>query len=239
MGPKRLVLFVEGQGDRSAVPVLIKRLLTERNAWDCVTPDAAPFETGGVQNITGRKAGNWTRWLRAALKRPRAAAVLLILDGDRESVHNEATNRNEPFCAADVAKRLAAQAREAGAGNVFSVACVFARQEFESWLLAGIDSLRGQPLPDGRPGVASTAPDVEGDTDGSPRDAKGWLSRHLPNGYKETVDQELLTAMVSLESIRKRSPRSFRRLEHAMDELCEALRTGQHIASPVSESPAP
>ena len=32
----RMVLFVEGPGDFAAVPILVKRLLAERNAFDSV-----------------------------------------------------------------------------------------------------------------------------------------------------------------------------------------------------------
>jgi hypothetical protein len=39
---KRLVLFVEGPGDKVAVPVLAKRLLTQYNAWDVVVLDDKP-----------------------------------------------------------------------------------------------------------------------------------------------------------------------------------------------------
>ena len=63
------------------------------------------------------------------------------------------------FCAANVARRLAKEATRARGGELFSVATVFACQEYESWLIAGVESLAGRPLKDGRPGVKSgTAP---------------------------------------------------------------------------------
>jgi hypothetical protein len=45
---KRLVLFVEGEGDERAVPVLIKRFLTDQNAWPEVILDEQPFRIGEV-----------------------------------------------------------------------------------------------------------------------------------------------------------------------------------------------
>ncbi len=52
------------------------------------------------------------------------------------------------------------------------------------------------------------------------RDAKGWLSRHMPQGfgYKETVHQEQLSSQVVLETLRQRSP-SFRHLNRCIDRL--------------------
>ena len=70
-------------------------------------------------------------------------------------------------------------------------------------------------------------------TDEAPRDAKRWLSDRMVNAYKETQDQALLTGMLDLATIRARQPRSFRRLENALDLLIEALRQGLPIISPI------
>jgi hypothetical protein len=238
MDRKALMLFVEGEGDEHAVPVLVKKLLSERDAWEHVSLDEHVFRVHGVENLTGRKAANWVRFLQAAVKRRRVGGILLVLDGDRAKVVNATTGDQEPFCAADVARRLATEARSAGGGSVFSVACVFARQEYESWLLAGIDSLRGKPLSDGRPGVRADVVFAAENADEVPRGAKGALSRLMINGYKPTTDQAELTRLVSLESIRQANSRSFKRLEHAVVELCEAMRSGKQIVSP-APSPEP
>ncbi len=236
MDRRALVLFVEGEGDEHAVPLLVKKLLTERNAWEHVSLDEQVFRVHGIENLTGRKAGNWVRFLQAAVKRRRVGGILLVLDGDRAKVVNATTGDQEPFCAADVARRLAAEARSAGGGSTFSVACVFARQEYESWLLAGIESLRGKALSDGRPGVRADAEFAPRNTDEAPRGAKGELSRLMTNGYKATTDQVELTKLLSLESVRLAKSRSFKRLEDAVFQLCEAMRTGKQIVSP---APAP
>jgi hypothetical protein len=117
-GPKRLVLFVEGDGDVASAPVLLRHLLTECEAWDCLFLDTAPFQIGAVYNLLGRNEGNWVRWLRAAAKRKNFGGVLLFLDGD------VAVRRKEPFCAASVGWELSRIARREGAGSVFSVATV-------------------------------------------------------------------------------------------------------------------
>ncbi|MDX2139335.1 MAG: hypothetical protein SF123_14720 [Chloroflexota bacterium] len=54
--------------------------------------------------------------------------------------------------------------------------------------------------------------------------AKGWLSRQMPVGrtYKETQDQEKMTALIDLTATTKAS-RSFRRLCHAVEQLLIAV----------------
>ena len=232
MGRKKIVLFVEGKGDPDAVRALVDKLLSERNAWEYLAIDKNVFRVGGLHNLTGSRADNWTAKLLAARKRRDIGAILLVLDGDQKHVLRERGPGREPFCAAVVARRLANKAREAGGGSVFSVACVFAMREFESWLIAGVESIRGKRLPDGRLGVREDAEPPEHDTDDHPRDAKGWLSKNMANGYKPSTDQAGLAHMVGLESIRQKTPRSFQRLEHAVEELCSAIRCEQHLVSP-------
>ena len=150
---------------------------------------------------------------------------MLILDGDIETVGGKA------FCAAEVAKSLAGEAMHVGAGQTFSVAVVFATQEYETWLIAGIASLAGQRLPDGRV-ISSDAKPPEGDLEASPRDAKGWLRAVVEGGYKPTRDQAELTRLVDLGVVRGRNLRSFRRLECAVSSLLVAIRGSRPIVSP-------
>ncbi len=222
--PRRLVLCVEGDGDVAAAPILVKKLLTELQGWDCLFLDPAPIRIGGVTNLFGKKAANWCQKLLVAAKRGNLGGVLLLQDGDTAPLPGQ------PFCAKEVGASLTERARTTGAGTQFSVSCVFALQEYESWLIAGVESLAGKPLPDGRTGACAPA----GDLESAPRNAKGWLSQQMENGYKETTHQEPLTDMVDLTVVRQRNLRSFRRLESALRELIEAIRSGQHIVSPAA-----
>ncbi len=230
-GPKRLVLFVEGDGDEASAPVLLKHLLTECAAWDCLFLDPDLFRVGAVYNLLGRDGENWVRWLQAAGKRKNFGGVLLFLDGDVRA------RPAEPFCAATVARELSRIARRAGAGKVFSVATVFALREYESWLIAGVETLAGKRLPGDRPGVRAGTPAEPGDLEVAPRDAKGWLSKHMESGYKATTDQGPLTSLLvdDLGPLRRRGLRSLRRLENAVNLLTEALRSGNHIVTPPPE----
>jgi hypothetical protein len=132
---------------------------------------------------------------------------------------------------AGLLRSLASAAMQVGAGKEFSVAVVFARQEYETWLIAGVSSLAGRGLRDGRL-IRSNAKAPEGDLETSPRDAKGWLDNIIEGGYKPTRDQAALTRLVDLEVIRARKLRSFRRLESAVSSLLEAIRHDRPIVSP-------
>ena len=66
---KRLVLFVEGEGEAEAVPRLVKRLLTEQNAWDAVSLDDNTFRVGEINKLVKDNYREWKRKLAASLKR--------------------------------------------------------------------------------------------------------------------------------------------------------------------------
>nr|VFJ96136.1 MAG: protein of unknown function (DUF4276) [Candidatus Kentron sp. H]VFJ96850.1 MAG: protein of unknown function (DUF4276) [Candidatus Kentron sp. H]VFK02619.1 MAG: protein of unknown function (DUF4276) [Candidatus Kentron sp. H] len=182
---KRLALFVEGKGDAAAVSIIVKRLLTEQNAWDCLFPDSRPFVVGEVGRLLKDDCRQWRRWLGAAAKHGDLGAVLLVLDGDIEKLQGKA------FCAASLARALATESERAGGGRLFSVAAVFACREFESWLIAGVESLAGKNLEDGRPGIEAGTRAPEGDLESAPRDAKGWLRQMMERGtgYSPARDQ--------------------------------------------------
>jgi hypothetical protein len=222
---RRLILFVEGEGEADAVPTLVKRLVSEKGEWHDVFLDDATFRVGSVDKLVKAGFHDWRRFLAACLKRSNVGGVLLILDGDIETVGGKA------FCAAEVARSLAGEATHVGAGRTFSVAVVFATQEYETWPIAGVASLAGQRLPDGRL-IKSDAKPPEGDLEASPRDAKGWLHAVVEGGYKPTRDQAELTRLVDLGVVRGRNLRSFRRLECAVSSLLEAIRGNKPIVSP-------
>ena len=230
---KRLVLFVEGEGDATAVPVLVSRLITERNGWDSVTLDQEPFRVQNLQKLAKDDCRNWTRWLQAASLRGNLGGVLLILDGDIEKF------AGEPFCPFRVAQHLVRKAQSVRAGEAFSVAVVFACQEYESWLIAGVESLAGRLFPDGRSGILAGTVPPQGDLEQAPRDAKGWLGKFMASGYSEAKDQESLTRLIDLDVIRKRQLRSFRRMDSAVTQLLDAVRTGQHVSTPIPEGSVP
>jgi hypothetical protein len=228
--PRRIVLLVEGDGDAAAAPLLLKRLLGDLNALHIVVPDEHAIKIGDYPGVAKNDFVVLRDKLRVAAKRKHMAGCLVLLDGDCDFCRGR-----QRFCARHAAIDLATAARNAGGGTLFSVAAVFACQEFESWLIAGIESLVDQPLSDGRvliykydPRRVAFPPDLEV----APRDAKRWLSQLAKTGYKPTRDQDELTRIVNLDAIRARGLRGFRRFEAAVTQLAAAIQSGQPCLTP-------
>ena len=221
MTPAKIVPIVEGPGEMDAVPNLLQRLLHSRQRYDVfVTP---PKNAHGLGNLTGAGEGDKAgleRFLRYAATEPGVVGILVLADADTD-------------CTLKVANSLVGRARELGL-NV-PVAVVAAKIKYESWLLASIETIRGQQLTDAagctRPGIAPDAPPVENVEDGP--EPKGWLTQYMPSGYayKETSDQLPLTRLMSFDAVRPRS-RSFRALEEALDFLLAHLAQGPGLVSP-------
>lgn len=229
MSTKRLVLLVEGEGDAKAVPVLVKRLLTERAAWDAVHLDPEPIQIGEFAKMVKSNFDPLSRHLRWARQRGDLGACLVLLDGDTKRKYLPGESA---FCAASAARRLVEVAEREGAGQVFSFAVVFACQEYESWLVAGARSFAGRSLDAGRIRFPESFDLPTSDLELAPRDAKEWFTKILGRRYKPATDQKVLTENVELERIRQRGMRSFRRLESAVDQLIAAIRGGSPIATP-------
>ncbi len=217
---KRIVLFVEGEGDVLAMPALLGRWLVEQSTEHQLAAfiDSKPFRVKGSYNLTGQAAEKWTNFIRAACKRANFGGILLMLDADNLEDYGK--------CVRDVARELAAAAKTVGAGTVFSVAVVFFRQEFESFaiachhLLPGLDLKKGGSIP--------------ADVEIAPRGAKGWLNANLKDGYSTTGDQADISRHIDFPHLRQIKNRSFQRLENAMTQLLNAIATGQHVATPSS-----
>jgi hypothetical protein len=171
--PQRLVLFVEGKGDKTAVPTLTRRVLAAAGATDALFVDPDPFVVRGVGKLIKNNCADWHR-------------------------------------------------------------SIFAMKEFEAWLVAGVESLRGLSLADGRGIVPGTATPPDSDIEAK-RDAKGVLREIIP-GYDQSLDQAVLAAKVDLDTIALRC-RSFRRLQSAVMQLAEAVRAGRFIVSPGIDIP--
>jgi len=237
--PKRLVIFVEGKGDLKAVPTLAERVVQRVGAYDALFVDHEPFRVSGVGTLVKKNCFDWHRWLNAAGRtRRNLAAVLLVLDGDLDRVPETWTPysdryRSTDFCPFRVAAMLGQEARSSRAGDAFSLATVFAMREFEAWLVAGVEGLRGLPLPEERGAVPGTAafPGIDIETK---RDAKGEL-RAIISGYSEMLDQGVLAANVDLDRALERC-RSFRRFENAIRQLADAVRNGAATVTPAVQA---
>jgi uncharacterized protein DUF4276 len=122
--------------------------------------------------------------------------ILLLLDSDDD-------------CAAELGPELLARMRAVRADRRLSV--VLACREFESWFLAGAESLCGRR---GLAGDLTSPADPE-----AIRGAKEWLTARLEGDrrYVETLDQAALAAILDLQQAR-RAP-SFERFCRKMTRL--------------------
>ncbi len=228
-------MFVEGKGDVKAVPVLAQRVVDEIGAHDALFVDHEAFRVRGLGTLVKNSCFDLHRLLGAARRtRGNLGAVLLVLDGDVGRVPGTWTRyvtvfRSDHFCAKSVAATLADESRTAGAGRVFSFAVAFAMMEFEAWLLASAESLRGRQLKDGRGAISNNIVCPQIDLENT-RDAKGQLKKIIP-GYDQSLDQGLLTSGIDLQMVRNRC-RSFRRFCSAIKQLTDAIRTENHIVTP-------
>ncbi len=228
--PRRIVLLVEGDGDVAAAPVLLKRSLAELNVLETIAPDKDAIRIGEFPGAAKNDFEVFRKRILVAAKRKDMAGCLVLLDGDCKFCRGR-----QPFCARHAAIDMAAAAKDAGAGTLFSAAIVFACQEFESWLIAGIESLAGKPLSDRRVLIDKYDPahtPIPANLEEAPRDAKGWLSKVAKTGYNPPRDQDELTKIVDFDVIRARRLRGFRRFEAAVKELVDAIQSGKKCLTP-------
>ncbi len=228
---KRLVLLGEGHGEVHALPILVGKLLLEKdhNSTFFVDKDVIRFSSSRVlRPDESRQRPDFTQWIKGvtiAARRSNVGAVLAVYDGDLKFFP---PGSNLQFCAAIVAKSLAAAATGAGAGRTFSLSVVFACAEYETWLVAGAESLRGRCLNNGRIALSPTAVFPPGDPESH---GKRWLEQNCSN-YRPSRDQGALTELLDLQCVRSKNLRSFQRFEHALDQLLEAVSNNSHIATP-------
>jgi len=141
--------IVEGDGEVTAVPVLLWRLIADSSAYPLgVGPPIRRPRTDLIREEGVRKA------VRLARSRPNCAGILIVLDGDDD-------------CPKDIGPQVQAWAQ----AEATPVPCyvVMPNREFEAWFLATIESLRGTR---GIRHNAISHPDPE-----SPRDAAGELRK--------------------------------------------------------------
>jgi hypothetical protein len=208
-----LVPIVEGDGEVEAVPVLLRRILAEKNCWDLQI--ARPKNAHGCGNLT--KEGGLERFIELAFRERDCAGVLILMDAD-----------DDEMCPMLIAKEFTERIIRYGARHPVGV--VLARREYEGWFLASLESIIGQEI-GGRSGLSADAT-FEGNPE-EIRGAKAWLSKRLPNGriYKETEDQAPLSNSIDFSLALERS-RSFRRLFSAIDELITSISTGEITVTP-------
>lgn len=170
-------LIVEGHGEVHSAPLLLRRILQE------LAPALSPSILTPIRVSRGqliKEEGLKSAVELMARKVGNEGRILLLLDAD-----------DDLPCV--LGPRLLNLARGFRADRNISV--VVANREYEAWFLTAAESLRGRRgLPQDL--IPPAAPEAI-------RDAKGWLSEQMPDGYRETIDQPALTSLFDLNSARR------------------------------------
>lgn len=211
---KRLVIFAEGDADAAALPSLLARLFTDQFQDDWhghlfIDPDI--LRVRGLDSYGMRTAVDYVRYVRIALSRRDFGGLLIVLDAD--SVRSTCL-RNDLILIANYLKPT-------GAGAVFPAAIVLLQQEYESLFLGSYQSLEQRKDDSELPNPIE-----------SHRGCKEWLNKNLKGGYAPIPHQAELTRQLSLDLLKAANIRSFKRLQHALEELYHAMKENQSLLSP-------
>ncbi len=200
-----LASVVEGHGEMTAVPELLRRLVYARAAFSVnVLPPIRCLKNKIVRCRRGAEeidSSELERAIRLAARRlpsPDRGAILILIDADTS-------------CPASVGSAIRELAM--AVCPTVPIGVVLPKHEYEAWLLAAVDSLGNYLSPSAVP-----VRDPE-----AVQDPKRRLSELMPHGrsYRETVDQVRFSSIFDLEQAR--TCRSFRKLESEVDRLLRII----------------
>lgn len=194
----KLHLIVEGDGDKLALPILVRKILNA-NALDHVQL-TQPQTSGDIRKVFKRL----NDFMGYGLKN--ACPILWVLDGD---VKIDGTDG----CPVRHVENLRVAMAEQQIHQTQPVEFAFFTKEFESLFLAEKQALKDfYRLPEALAIDAGAA---------LRRDAKGEISKLLgkERGYKESIDQAKIAARLDLATCRAVS-RDYRHFEDAILRLC-------------------
>ena len=192
----KLYPIVEGHGEVTAAPVLLRRLLAQAQCYGIGV--GMPIRRTQSQF---RSKETVQAAVRLAKLQPQCAAIVILFDGEDD-------------CPKELGETVRAWAKEAAGDTPCDV--VIAYREYETWFLAALESLRGKY---GIRDDAAAPANPE-----SRRDAKGWLEDFMPRhrAYSETSDQAGMSDAFDMGLAHQRN-RSFRKLVKALGDLLTQL----------------
>lgn len=171
----RIQAIVEGHGEESAVPVLLRRLVTQAEA---VVEVLRPIRVPRGKLV---KEADLARAIELAAKYvAEQDTILVIVDSDGD-------------CPAELAPRMLTWGNAARSDRRISV--VVAKNEFEAWFLAAAESLADA-------GRLSRGTVAHADPE-SVQDPKSWLGQRMGRRYSETNDQPAFAAIFDLIAARR------------------------------------
>ena len=196
-----LGIVVEGHGEIKAIPALVRRIAAIEQP-NCFVHTREVFRVSRDKLVKPGELERTIEFVARRLSGSRAILVTVDTDGDLPCILGPA---------------LLARATKQRTDLPIGVA--LAHQEFETWFLAGAESLRG---------LCDLPADLVGPTEPEAvRGAKEWLSKKMTAGrpYRETTDQELLAKKLDIVAARK--ARSFDKFYREVVRLCDlALHQG-------------
>ncbi len=197
--PLKIGCIVEGQGDVTAVPVLIRRIAAERYP-EIAIHIPRPIRVNRTQVVLPDQLEQEVEL--AAKRIGRNGAIFIILDSDDD-------------CPAQLGPALLYRASQVR--DNLPIAVVLAKRELETWFLAAAESLRG---------IRGLKSDIEPPNDPEAiRGAKEWLHNRMQKGktYSPRRDQPALAALFDFEQARQTD--SFDKCYRDIVRLLEELQT--------------
>ncbi len=177
----RPVLLVEGEGDKSAVPELVRRVCQRLEIYD-VHPAPKPILCRGIPHL--RKAGEIERFAEYACRRHDGDSVLLILDCEDD-------------CPFEAAVELGRRVQPIAERHQHKFGIAFLEREFETLFLHSLESLAA-----GYPRHEWTLEAFDFEQEVKHRGAKERLRARMTQGsYKETRDQVRFVSALDLERL--------------------------------------
>ncbi len=189
--------IVEGAGEEAALRCLVTRVALHLDP-NLYVNMARPFRQSSGSLL--RPGGIERAVVAVGVQRP-DHHILILLDADDD-------------CAKTLGPELQHRARAAQPN--LSISVVLCVREFECWLMAGVNTLRGK-----RGLSATVEPPAHPE---STRGAKEWLSDRMEGTrkYRPTVDQAAFTDLFDLEAALSRC-RSFRKFRDEIRRILGAV----------------
>lgn len=187
------VPIVEGHGEQSAIERLLWRVAREADPTATIRVNP-PIRVKADAFCNDASVRDRYVALAAAKAREQDGTVLVLLDSEDE-------------CPARLGPDLLVHIGRA-VGDV-SVLVILAHREYETWFVAAAESLRGE---DGLASDSRCPADPE-----ATRDAKGWLSERMAEGYDPVRHQLAFTRRFDLVAARRVA--SFDRLCRKISDL--------------------
>lgn len=174
----KILVIVEGDGDVTATPILVRRILAERfEIFDCA------IEIHRRRDISHLRSNNWVnfkRYLQVAYKEN--CPILWTLDLDDDCPWTISNEMSQIVVNEGVAQPLAFSMWE---------------KEYEAMFIYDFPTIRDAL------GIERNKEVIIPDAPNQIRGAKGWLDRQLPKNekYKETYHQQNLTAQIDIQHL--------------------------------------